>query len=486
MTFHDPRVNWRYRAEPDPGLGGRSVYVPRGKVLGGSSSINALVYCRGLPWDFDDWRDAGNPGWGWDEAARVFARFERRAGADGSVIGDGPLWVSERAPEYHPIRRHFEAAAREAGLPATTDMNGPSPEGIGPYAITTRGGLRWSAADAFLRPAMARRNLAVMTGAQALRVVFEDRRAVGVELRLDGGTRVLLARREVVLAAGAVNSPQLLQLSGVGPGGVLAAAGVAVLHDNAAVGGGLQDHLGVNYGYRATEATLNQTLGAWRGRVAAGLAFLARRRGPLSLSVNQMGGMVRSTPEAPCPDVQLYFNPLSYSADFAAERPILKPDPFPGFILGFNSCRPTSRGRVDIASPDPLAPPRIVPNYLATDGDLAATLAGARLIGRLQDTSALRRLIDGAPRLDLTRASDEAILSDFRARAGTVYHLCGSCRMAPADRGGVLDARLRVHGVDGLRVVDASAFPNITSANTNAPTIMLAQRAADLMAEDSR
>ena len=486
MTFHDPAVNWRYRAAPDPGLGGRAVYVPRGKVLGGSSAINAMVYCRGLPEDFDDWRDDGNPGWGWEDVAPAFARIERRVAADGAVTGDGPLWVSTRESEYHPVRRHFEAAACEASLPATADMNGPAPEGVGPYALTTRRGLRWSAADAFLRPAMARGNLTVLTGARALRVAFEGRRAVGVELRLDGALQVARARREVALAAGAVNSPQLLQLSGIGPGSTLQALGIATLHDNAAVGGGLQDHLGVNYLYRATEPTLNQALGTWRGRLLAGLDFLLRRRGPLSLSVNQMGGLVRSTPDAPRPDTQLYFNPLSYAAGFAAERPILKPDPFPGFILGFNPCRPTSRGRVDLASPDPLAPPRIAPNYLATEADLAGALAGARLVGRLQDTAALRRLIDGAPGLDLTNADDAAILADFRARAGSVYHLCGTCRMAPADCGGVVDARLRVHGVERLRVVDASAFPRITSANTNAPTIMLAQRAAELMAEEPR
>lgn len=486
MTFHDPAVNWRFHAEPDPALGDRAVYVPRGKVLGGSSSINAMVYCRGLAEDFDDWRDAGNPGWGWRDVATTFARIERRVAADGAVLGDGPLWVSNRAPEYHKVRRHFEAAASEVGLPATADMNGVAPEGVGPYAITTRSGLRCSAADAFLRPAMSRPNLTVMTGAEVQRITFEGRRAVGIILRRGSETLCLGARRDVVLAAGAINSPQLLQLSGIGPGAALQALGIQVVHDNGAVGGGLQDHLGVNYAFRATEPTLNQVLGTWRGRLAAGLAFLARRRGPLSLSVNQMGGLVRSTPGAARPDTQLYFNPLSYSADFAAERPILQPDAFPGFILGFNPCRPTSRGRVDLASPDPAAPPRIALNYLDTDADVSGVLAGARLVGRLQDTAALRRLIDGAPSFDLTQATDDAILADFRARSGSVYHPCGTCRMAPADRFGVLDPHLRVHGVEGLRVIDASAFPNITSANTNAPTIMLARHAADLMDSEPR
>lgn len=484
-TFHDPRVNWRFAAEPDPGLLGRAVYVPRGKVLGGSSSINAMVYCRGWPADFDDWRAAGNPGWGWDDVAPAFTRLERRTGADGATVGDGPVRVASRAAECHPVGRRFLAAAREIGLPETADMNGAAPEGVGAYALTTHGGRRWSAADAFLRPAMARSNLTVLTGALALRVRFEGRRAVGVEIRAGGAALTLRARREVVLAAGALGSPVLLQRSGVGPGAALAALGVAAVHVNDAVGGGLQDHLGINYAYRATEPTLNQALGTWAGRLAAGAAYAWGRRGPLSLSVNQMGGMVRSRRDLARPDVQLYFNPVSYSADFSGERPLLRPDPFPGFILSFNPCRPASMGRVDAASPDPEAAPRIVPGYLSAPEDVAGVLAGARLIGRLQHTSAMRGLIEGAPRLDPAAASDEVILDDFRARAGSVFHFCGGCRMAPEARGGVLDSRLRAHGLDGLRVADASAFPNVTSANTNAPTMMLAARAAEMIVEDA-
>jgi choline dehydrogenase len=483
-AFHDPRVNWRLEAEPDPGLGGRPVYVPRGKVLGGSSSINAMVYCRGLPQDFDDWRDAGNPGWGWTDVAPVFARFERRVGP-GVAIGDGPLTVADREWEYHPIGRHFYAAAREVGLPRTDDMNGPRPEGVGAYALTTRDGLRCSAADAFLRPAMRRPNLTVRTGWTAQRVLLEGSRAVGVEVRAGDGLRTIRARREVLLAAGAVGSPMLLQRSGIGPGALLQAMGIAVLRDNPAVGGGLQDHLGVNYAYRATEPTLNRDLGSWAGRIRAGALFVLSRRGPLSLSVNQMGGLVRSRPDATRPDVQLYFNPLSYTASFAGERPLLRPDPFPGFILSFNPCRPTSAGRVDLADPDPTAPPRIATNYLATNGDVAEALAGARLVARLRETPAMRRLIAAPVGFDPAGQDDAAILADFRDRAGSVFHLCGTCRMAPAHRGGVLDPRLKVHGVEALRVIDASAFPNITSANTNAPTIMLAQRAADLMVAEA-
>lgn len=480
-SFHDPRVNWRFHAEPDPGLDGRSVYVPRGKVLGGSSAINAMVWHRGQPGDYDDWRAAGNPGWDWDAVAPVFAAIERRGPGD-----PGPLWVSARTREHHPIGRFFLDAAREADLPETAEAPGAASEGVGSYEITTRNGWRCSAADAFLRPAMARPNLTVLTGARALWLAFDGRRAVGVEIRVGGATRIVRARREVALAAGAVGSPLLLQLSGIGPGALLQQLGVPVLRASDGVGAHLQDHLGVNYAYRATEPTLNSALGTWRGRIAAAIAFAAARRGPLSLSVNQYGGLARSRPDLARADTQLYFNPLSYSAGFAGARPLLRPDPWPGFILGFDPCRPTSRGRVEATAPDPEAAPRIVFNYLSTEADIAGVLAGARLVGRLQQTAALRRLIDGAPPLDLARADDATILADFRSRAGSVYHLCGTCRMAPEAEGGVLDARLRVHGLERLRVIDASAFPNITSANTNAPTMMLAARGAALMLEDAR
>ena len=485
-SFFDRRVNWAYRTAADPGTGGRESYWPRGKVLGGSSSINAMVYCRGLPGDYDDWRAAGNPGWGWSDVEPVFRRFERHVSVESAGQGEGPLWISDREAEYHPVRRHFYAAAREIGLPVTRDMNGPDPEGVGAYRITTRNGRRCSAADAFLRPALRRPNMAVQTEALVERVLFDGRRAVGVAYRQGGARRIVLARGAVVLAAGAVNTPQILQLSGIGPGAALKDAGIEVLHANGNVGGQLQDHLGVNYIYRVSEPTLNQLLGSWAGRIACGVRYVATRRGPLSLSVNQMGGMVRTSPDLPRPDTQLYFNPVSYRTQYVDKRLLFSPDPWPGLIFSFNACRPTSTGRIDIASPDPAAPPRIVPNYLSTNKDVADVIASARLIARLCNSQAMRHLLVEAIDLDIGSAGEDAILADFRARAGTVFHPCGTARMAPAAEGGVVDAHLRVHGVEGLRVADASVFPNITSGNTNAPAIMVGFRAGELIAADAR
>ena len=477
-SFHDPSVNWRFRTQPDQGLDGRSIYWPRGKVLGGSSSINGLVYSRGLPGDYDDWAAAGNVGWDWSAVAPIFERIEKRLARDGSMAGQGGLAVADRSREYSPIKRFFLDSAAEIGLP---DYDASAPvwsEGVGPYHLTTRKGLRCSAADVYLRPAMTRSNVLVRTGAQVTRLIFDNRRVAGVTVRMNGAEHQYSARSKVILSAGAVQSPQLLQLSGIGPAEVLQKSGIDIVHANDAVGGGLQDHLGVDYLYKVTEPTLNQALGTWRGQAKAALTFALQRKGPLSLSVNQMGGMVRSDPQLSRADIQLYFNPLSYTTSFHNKRPLLRPDPWPGINVGFNTCRPQSRGRVDIASPEIDQPPEIAPAYLSDPQDVTEALAGARLMERLMSTAAMRPLISGPNGFTPEGATDEQLIDDFRARASTVFHPCGTCAMGPD---GVVDADCQVYGVDGLAVVDASIFPNITSANTNAPTLMAAHMAADRM-----
>ena len=481
-TFADPAVNWKYQTLPNPGLNGRSIYWPRGRVVGGSSSINALVYCRGMPQDFDDWRQMGNAGWGWDEVRPYFERSERRVDADGHVTRDGPLDVKDVTPFLHPMRRNWLAAAGELGMPVTDDFNGPHPEGFGCYQVTIRNGVRRSAADAFLRPALRRPNLRLDTGAWAAKIRFEQRRAIGVEYVRGAAPQFAAARREVIVCAGAVNSPQLLQLSGIGPGATLAAAGIPVLLDNAAVGGHLQDHLAVVYSFKATQPTLNDELHSRLGQLKAGLRYLVTRRGPLALSVNQFGGFARANPAGSRADVQLYFNPVTYGAGDAA-RTRIEVDAFSGFYLCFQPTRPTSVGRIDISSADFRLPPAIAPNYLSTEKDVADVVHGGRLLQAIARTRAIKSLIlePLAPDLD-TMGADE-LIADFRARASTVYHPVGTCRMGAAAGNSVVDASLRVHGFEGLRVVDASVFPTLTSANTNAPTLMVAQKAADLIVQ---
>ncbi|MGQ0428460.1 MAG: GMC family oxidoreductase [Gammaproteobacteria bacterium] len=478
--FYHPGLNWRYQTEPDPAMANRSGYWPRGKVVGGSSSINALVYCRGLPFDFDDWQAAGADGWGWEAVKPHFDCIETQVDVDGTRRGNGPLVVADVRDRVHATNRHFFEAARELGLPLTDDFNGPSPEGVGCYRITVRGRLRCSAADAFLRPALARDGVRLLKHARVCRVLFEGRRASGVEFLYRGELQRARARREVILSAGTVNSPQLLQLSGIGPGVLLQSHGVPVLLANDHVGGNLQDHLAVSYYYRATERTLNNELAPWWGKVKAGLEYVFLRRGPLGLSVNQCGGFVRSRPSAPRPDLQLYFAPITYmTTQKPGRRQIVNPDPWPGFLISFQPARPTSRGRIDIASPDPTAAPAIRPNYLATQQDLDDIVAGGRLLQAMMRTQALRKLKREAIAPDLERLDDAGLIADFRERGGSVFHPVSTCRMARQAGAGVVDAALRVFGVERLRVVDASAFPNLTSGNINAATIMLAHKAAD-------
>ncbi len=479
-TFADSTVNWKYNAEPSPGLDGRPMYWPRGRVVGGSSSINALVYCRGMPADFDDWRALGNAGWGWDDVRPYFERIERRVAPDGGVLREGPLDVKDVTPHLHPLRESWLAAAAELGLPVTEDFNGDRPEGFGCYQITVRDGRRWSAADAFLRPALARGNVALQTEALVRRVRIEGGRATGVDYVQAGRERSVTATREVILCAGAVNSPQLLQLSGIGPGARLAGLGIPVIRDNPAVGAHLQDHLAVVYSYKSTRATLNDVLNSWWGRTRAGLRYLLTRSGPLALSVNQFGGFLRARPGVDRADVQLYFNPVTYGAGDASRRRI-RLDPFSGFYLCFQPTRPTSEGRIDAASPDFRQPPRIAPNYLSTDHDCEDVIHGARLLRAIAATPSMRALIREPVGPDLARMDDAALLADFRARAATVYHPVGTCRMGVDPADSVVDARLAVRGVERLRVVDASVFPTVTSANTNAPTLMVARKAADLI-----
>lgn len=479
-TFADPAVNWKYQTLGSPGLNGRSMYWPRGRVLGGSSSINALVYCRGMPLDFDDWRQMGNVGWGWDDVRPYFEKSERRVDPQGHAHGDQSMDVKDVTPFLHPMRTNWLKVAAELGVPVTDDFNGPQPEGLGSYQVTIRNGRRWSAADAFLRPALRRGQVQLETHAWVSKIRFDGRRAIGVEYLQGGQVCFAKANCEVILSAGAVNSPQLLQLSGIGPGAHLAALGIAPLIDNAAVGGNLQDHLAVVYSYKATQPTLNQQLGTMRGKLWAGARYLLARTGPLALSVNQFGGFLRADPAASRPDMQLYFNPLTYGTGDST-RTRIAVDSFPGFYLCFQPTRPTSRGRIDIASADFRQAPNIAPNYLSTDKDIQDVLNGGRLLQAIARTRAMRELIKEpiAPALENMDAA--SILEDFRARAATVYHPVSSCRMGVDPCDSVVDSALRVHGIERLRVVDASVFPSVTSANSHAPTLMVAQKAADLI-----
>jgi choline dehydrogenase len=484
-AFYDRRINWMYETEPVEGLAGRTSYWPRGKVIGGSSSINAMVYIRGQRCDYEDWKLAGNPGWGWDDVLPYFKKSEHNDAGGNEWRGQGgPLHIATLARDYHPICDNYLRAGIECGLPLNPDFNAGQFEGVGLYQNTAKGGFRMSAARAFLRPAQRRGNLRIEKHAHAMRILFDGRRATGIEYMQAGRAQQAFAAREVILSAGAINSPQLLQLSGVGPGELLRDRGIEIVADVPGVGRNLQDHIGIDYLYRSRVRTLNSQLRPLHGKLWHGLNYLLRRRGPLSLGVNQGGGFYRTRPDLAAPNMQIYFSPVSYTKAPPRKRPLMSPDPFPGFLLGIQPTRPSSRGYLEIRSTDPFAPPVIHPDYLTTNHDVDEMLAGVKFIRKLAAAKPLADIIAEEIRPGSAIREDKDLIDDIRKRAGSVFHPVGTCRMGPDPDSDVVDSRLRVHGLSGLRVVDASIFPNLTSGNTNAPAIMVGEKGSDLILTD--
>ncbi|MEM6576870.1 MAG: GMC family oxidoreductase N-terminal domain-containing protein [Pseudomonadota bacterium] len=484
-VFYDDRFNWKYQTEPEATLNGRSVYWPRGKVLGGSSAINAMVWVRGHPGDYEEWAEVA-PGWGWQDVAPVFQRMEDwRGPPDPSRGVGGPQSVTDISADAHALCRSYIDAARQTGFGFTPDYNAASMSGASFYQITTRDGLRASASDAYLRPAGSRANLDICTNARATGLRFDGRQAVAVEYRKAGATQSVSAKRDIILCGGAINSPQLLMVSGVGPGAHLRKHGIEVMRDLPQVGRNLMDHLGLDLLFASRQASLNQVLRPWWGKARVGLRYLLRRDGPLSMSLNQAGGFVCTKGGAGVPDFQLYFSPLSYSRAPSGKRPLMSPDPFPAYRLGFNACKPTSRGYLELRSSDPLDTPKMHANYLSTEEDCRMMIEGTHLMRRIAAAPALGDVTDREMAPGPECRTDEAILDNARAVSSTVFHQSGTCRMGKDAQSSVVDARLRVHGLEGLRVADASVFPNIPSGNTNAPSIMVGERAADLILEEA-
>ena len=484
-TFYQSKVNWMYTSQANVGLNGRTSYWPRGKTLGGSSSINAMVYVRGHQQDFDDWERAGNSGWSYDDVLPYFKRMESWQHGDTEFRGgDGPLNVSDVSAKLHPLCKQFVAAGQALGFDYNADMNGENQEGVGYYQLTTHQGQRMSAARAYLKPARNRPNLTVICNASVARIVFSGKRASGVEYYHQHKIHYANATKEIILSAGAVNSPQLLQLSGVGPSHILQKAGVEQVHQSPAVGRHLQDHIGHSYFYRSSQATLNQQLHPWWGKLWQGVRYVLTRGGPLSLSINQAGGFVHTRKGLDRPNIQLYFSPLSYTKAPLGERPMMNPDPFPAYVLGVSNCRVRSEGEINITSNDPRKPPAIEPNYLTHKDEVQDLLDGVKLIRKLAGTSPLQAITLDEMRPGAECKTDAQLIEDIRNNADTVFHPCGTCRMGPDPLDNVVDSELKVHGLQGLRVVDASIFPNVVCGNINAATIMVGEKAADLILSD--
>jgi choline dehydrogenase len=477
--FADSRVNWLYKTEPEPELDNRQVIQPRGKVLGGSSSINGLLYLRGQPADYDHWRQLGNSGWSFDDVLPYFRRAEHQERGEDALHGvGGPLAVSNVC-EPHPLCEAFIDAAQQAGYPRNDDFNGPTQEGAGYFQLTAKNGRRWSTAVGYLREARRRSNLVVETNALASRILFEGRRAVGVEYRQGGAARAARASGEVILAGGAFNSPQLMQLSGLGPAELLRTHGIDVTADMPGVGEDLQDHLQVRIQYRCTEPiTMNDVVNSWRQRIGAGMRYALFRKGLLAIGAGYAGGFFRTSANVATPDVQVHFIIFSGEASGAALHP------FPGFIASICQLRPESRGFVRIKSADPAAPPAIQPRYLSDPIDRDTVVAGLKLLRGIMEQPAMQHYIAEERVPGPKVASDADLLAFARAAGTTVFHPTSTCRMG-ADANAVVDERLRVRGIGNLRVVDASIMPTVVSGNTNAAVVMIAEKGADMILQDA-
>jgi len=481
--FSNPRVNWMYESEPEPELEGRSMYQPRGKVLGGTSSINGMVYMRGNPADYDEWRQRGCTGWDWDSVLPYFRKAEDQERGEDPFHGvGGPLRVSDQ-PARFELAEHWIAAAIEAGLPTNNDFNNGQQEGAGPFQSTTNRRRRWSTAAAYLRPARGRKNLTVATNSLATRVVIDNDRATGVEFIRNGAKETAQARGEVIVCGGVYNSPQLLQLSGLGPGELLHGLGIPVVRDMPAVGADLQDHFYVRLAFRCTKPiTLNDVANNPLRKVTAGLQYMLFRTGPLATNGICAGGFARSDQRLERPDIQLNFSLWSFAE---RTRKGVYPHPFPGFTVSAVHLRPDARGEVRLKSADPFAPPAIRFNFLKTHYDLQALTAGMRLARKIVNQPALSDYVadELIPGKDVN--NDAEFEAAIRKNGISNLHPVGTCRMG-ADEAAVLDPRLRVRGVGHLRVVDASVMPSVPAGNTNAPSIMIGEKASDMILEDAR
>lgn len=485
-TLKDPKINWLYNTEPDPGTDGRQHVWPRGKVLGGSSSINGLLYIRGQQRDYDLWRQLGCSGWGWDDVAPYFTRSQNqeRAGMTGHGAG-GPLNVSD-VTQRHEISDAVIDACEQIGIPRNPDVNGESQEGAGYYQLTVKNGLRCSAAVAYLNPAKNRSNLTIRTEALVHKVLFECKRAVGVRFAADGAVFEARAEGEVIISGGAVNTPQILQLSGIGPADLLARHGIEVLRDAPGVGTNLRDHyvVGLRYRLKAGVLSVNELTKGFRFIQEIG-KFLFQRKGLLTLSAAHIAAFVRTRPDLEVPDVQYHILPATMDPEKLANEQKMVLENAPGLTIAPCQLRPESTGRIEIGSADPAQHVKIFPNYLADSLDQQTIVEGLKIGRAMAQAPALARYIDHELSPGAEIQSDDDWLAFARATGSTIYHPVGTARMGN-DPSAVVDTQLKVIGFEGLRVVDASIMPRLISGNTNAPTIMIAEKASDMILAAAR
>ncbi len=482
FAIGNPRADWMFKTEPVPGLNGRVLNYPRGKVIGGSSAINAMIYMRGQREDYDGWRQLGLNGWGWDEVKALMMGHEDHFGGKSAHHGAGGEWRVDQPRMQWDILDAFIEAANQTGIPKIQDFNTGSNEGVSYFQVNQKNGRRWSAARGFLKPVLHRNNLTLITGAEVECILFEDKRAAGIRFREQGQSRVVRARREIILSAGSVATPKLLQLSGLGPGALLQGLGIAPVVDLPGVGENLQDHLQIRPIYKVEGVkTLNTQYQSLLNRALMGLEYALRRSGPLTMAPSQLGAFTRSSPQYTTPNLQFHIQPLSLDKFGDSMHA------FNAFTASICNLRPESRGHIRIASPDPAQPPAIQPNYLSAQVDQQVAIDSLRLVRQILEAPALKRFNPEEFKPGAHLKSDAELIAAAGDVATTIFHPVGTAKMGvEADTMAVTDARLKVRGVSGLRVADASVMPRITSGNTNTPTIMIAEKAARMILEDAR
>ncbi len=484
MTFYNKSINWKFYTSPQLYLNNRKLYCPRGKVVGGSSSINAMVYSRGFSSDFQNWTYDDSHLWSWENIRNTYEKIEKKIILRDNDTTTNQIVVNDVSSQHHSILNNYFFGAKELNIPIIDSFNSDKSEGVGHYEITTRNGFRWSAADGFLKETLKKNNVKLISQATVQQLILKDKKVIGVKYSKDGKIINVQAKIGIIMTAGSIKTPQILMHSGIGPSDHLKKFDIKTRIHNSNIGSNLQDHVGIEYLFRSNVATLNQSLGTWRGRTKSILEYLMFRSGPISLSVNQGGGFIRWKNKDDYPNLQIYFNPLTYSVKYINKRPLLKTDKFDGFIIGFQSCRPNSRGHIKLLSNEVNDDPLIDPAYLSNEKDLYDLECGYDFIRKISKTHSLNNIMDHSIGIDTIKSSTKEMTNHFRQNASSIFHPCGTCKMGRDKDTGVVSNRLKVHGLQNLWIVDASVFPNITSGNLNAPVMMTAYIGSNLISED--
>jgi len=479
MTFYNKKINWNFYSNKQKNLFNREIYFPRGKVLGGSGSINALVYSRGLKSDYTNW--SKNKNWDWQNIKRTFDTIEKNIEIKDNAFPINKIPVNDVSSLHHPMLKNFFNAANELNIPFKKNLTTNSDNQIGHYNINSCNGYRFSSSKAFLRPVISSTRLKLLTKCVVKKLIIKNRKIVALDALYKNKLFKIKPKLGVILCLGSIMTPYVLMHSGIGDGNQLKKFNIPVKLNNMQVGKNLQDHLGIDYLYKSNQKSLNYSLGTWLGRTKSVLQYMYNRKGPFSISINQSGGYIKWKTIKNYPNLQIYFNPLSYSIKHEYKRPLLQADKFNGFAIGFNSCRPKSLGKISLSSPNLYENPVIDPNYLDNEEDINDVKSAIDFLKTISKTKSLKSIIHGPTKIDINKSNEKELIEHFKLNSTSVYHPCGTCRMDSKKEKGVVSENLKVHGSENLWIIDASVFPNITSGNINAPVMMLAHLGSNLV-----